>query len=503
MPILDRPAVAWTAVVYLAVMVGIGLWAARRTRSPRDFFIAGQSLGLLVTALATMSAAFSGFVFIGGPGLTYRLGTASFFICVSVGFTPALLCWTVGRRLRRLAGRGDVLTLSDAVLTRWGDRRAAGLTAVAVLVGSVAYLGAQIQALGVVLEAVFGTRAWLGEASLPVMMAVGVAVVAVYAVAGGMVAGVYTDLVQGALMMVAALGVFAVALAAGGGLDGIVASVTAADRFGPGFLDPTAGVPLWTALGFFFVFSVGTLGQPQMLHKFFMLDDPRKLRWMPLVLGGSQAVCLLLWVGLGLAVPALVAEGVLPPLAGPDEATPAFLLGVAPEWLAGLAFAGVLAAVMSTADSFLNLAAAALVRDLPRALGREARHELGRGRLAVVGLAVGAAATAWLYGDLVALLGTFAFGTLAAALAPAMGIGLAWEGVSGRTIALSVATGLGANLALELAGRLGGLPEALTGVLPSALALAASLAVLLGAGWLDRRAPAEGPPSLDAGRGAC
>lgn len=503
MPILDRPAIAWTAVVYLAVMVGIGLWAARRTRSPRDFFIAGQSLGLLVTALATMSAAFSGFVFVGGPGLTYRMGATSFLICASVGFTPALLCWTVGRRLRRLAAAPDVLTLPDVVLARWGDRRAAGLAAVAVLLGSVAYLGAQIQALGVVLEAAFGARERLGELGLPVMMLVGVVVVATYSVAGGMIAGVYTDLVQGILMMVAAVGVFAAAMTAGGGMGRIVQTIAASDRFGPAFLDPTAGAPLWTSLGFFFVFSIGTLGQPQMLHKFLMLRDPRTLRWMPLVLGGSQTVVLLIWVGLGLTVPALVAAGALPPLASPDEATPAFLLAFAPGWLAGLALAGLLAAVMSTADSFLNLAAAALVRDLPRAFGREPRHELARGRLAVVALSIGAALTAWLYGDLVALLGTFAFGTLAAALAPAMGIGLAWEGLSGRTIALSVAAGLGANLALELAGRLGSLPEALTGVLPSALALAASLAVLLGAGWLDRRAPAEGPPSLDAGRGAC
>lgn len=489
MPILDRPVVVWTAVLYLAGMIGIGLWAARRTRSSRDFFIAGQSLGLPVTALATMSAAFSGFVFVGGPGLTYRMGTTSFLICASIGFTPALLCWTLGGRLRRWAAAPDVLTLSDVVLARWGDRRAAGWVAVAVLLGSVAYLGAQIQAVGVVLDAVFGARERLGALGLPAMMLVGVAVVAAYSIAGGMLAGVYTDLVQGLLMMTAAVGVFTVGMHAGGGLGRIVETIAASDRFGPAFLDPTAGVPLWTALGFFFVFSIGTLGQPQMLHKFFMLRDPRALRWMPLVLGGSQTVVLLLWVGLGLAVPALVASGALPPLASPDEATPAFLLAFAPDWLAGLAFAGVLAAVMSTADSFLNLAAAALVRDLPRALGRESRDELTRARWVVGALSLAAAAVAWLYGDLVALLGTFAFGTLAAALAPALAVGLAWDRVGGGGIALSVASGLLANLALELAGRLGALPPTLAGVLPSAFALGASFAVLLIAGWLGSVAP--------------
>ena len=120
-----------------------------------------------------------------------------------------------------------------------------------------------------------------------------------------------------------------------------------------------------------------------MLHKFFMLDDPRKLRWLPLALGGSQILCLLIWLGVGLAVPALVAQGKLAPLASPDDAAPRFLLAFTPEALAGLVFAGILAAIMSTADSFVNLGAAALIRDLPRALGRRVarRAALGPRRL--------------------------------------------------------------------------------------------------------------------------
>jgi len=149
----------------------------------------------------------------------------------------------------------------------------------------------------------------LGPWSLAAAMAVGLVVVLFYSTAGGMVAGVYTDLFQGSLMVVAASAVFVYALRAGGGFGAIAAASAGSDRFGPAFLDPLGTVPVATALGFFFVFGVGTLGQPQMLHKFFMLDDPRKLRWMPLALGGTQILCLLIWLGVGLAVPALVAQG--------------------------------------------------------------------------------------------------------------------------------------------------------------------------------------------------
>jgi Na+/proline symporter len=260
-----------------------------------------------------------------------------------------------------------------------------------------------------------------------------------------------------------------------------------------------------TAAGFFFVFSVGTLGQPQMLHKFYMLDDPRKLKWMPAILGGSQLLCSLIWIGVGLAVPALVASGRLPALDNPDAASPSFLLGFVPPLLAGVVFAGILAAIMSTADSFVNIASAALVRDLPRALGRPVARELLLGRIATPGIAIAAGVFAWLYGDLIALLGTFAFGTFGAALAPALVVGFNWRGVTARAASASIATGLFGNLALEFLARQTFFPALprlgwlAPGVLPTAVSLAASFAVLFAVSlWDGRRCETALPADVAA-----
>jgi Na+/proline symporter len=501
---LASPAVIWIAVLYLAAVVGIGFWAARRTRSAKDFFIAGQGIGLLVTALAATSAAFSGFVFIGGPGLAYRIGLASMFICIPIGFTSGLLCWVVAKRLRLLAGVREVYTIPDMIRCRYGSRLAAGLAALAVIVGTVGYLGAQLQALGILIEAVFGTKALLGAWSLPAAMAFGTLVVLVYATAGGMVAGVYTDVFQGTLMMGAAVAVFFYALEAGGGLERMARTIAASEAFGPDHLDPLGATPLVTAAGLFFVFAVGTLGQPHMLHKFFMLDDPRKLKWMPLAIGLSQSLCLLIWLGLGLAVPALVAGGRLAPLAHPDEAAPQFLLGFAPPLLAGVVIAGILAAIMSTADSFVNIGAAAIARDLPRALGTRVADELRWGRVAGVALTTAAAIFAFHYGDLIALLGTFAFGTFAAALAPAIAVGLNWRRVTGAAASASIATGMAVNLLVEFLGRqtsFAALPKPpfVPGVVPAAAAMAASFTVLFAVTWASRRrAPAALDPAVEA-----
>ncbi|MEM7583912.1 MAG: hypothetical protein AAF560_11065, partial [Acidobacteriota bacterium] len=174
---LADPTIIVTVVIYLAIVVAIGLWAARRTHDAKDFFIAGQGIGLLVTALATMSAAFSGFLFIGGPGLTYSLGMASFFISFPVSFTAGLLCWTVAKRLRLLSEVREVFTVPDAILARYRSRWASGLAAVAVVVGTLGYLGAQLQAMGVIIESIFGTREMFGEYSLAVAMGAGLVLV--------------------------------------------------------------------------------------------------------------------------------------------------------------------------------------------------------------------------------------------------------------------------------------------------------------------------------------
>lgn len=471
MPILDRPLVMATAILYLVAVQLVGLWAAFRTHSSRDFFIAGQKVGVLVTGLATMAAAFSGFVFLGGPGLTYRLGLGSLWIVLPAGFTAHLLGWVVGRRLRLLSGIREVYTVPDAVACRFNSAAAAGLAALAVAFGSVAYLGAQLLALGVLLQSIFALD------SLGLAMLFGLVALLGYSVAGGMLAGVYTEVLQGALMLLAAVCVFVQAIHASGGWHDMLHSIASSPAFGRTFLEPLGGVTAATAFGLFFVFGVGVLGQPHVVHKFFMLDDPRKLKWMPLVLGWSQVLCLLIWFGLGLAVPALVAQGKLPALQRPDDAAPQFLLHHAPQALAGLAFAGVLAAIMSTANSLMNIGSAALVRDLPRALGRPLARELAWGRAAVPLITAAAAVVAFLHGEMIALLGTFAFGTFAAALAPTLAVGLNWSRVTSTAAIASMATGLILNVGLELLGRRASLPLQ-SGLPAAALSLAASFTVL-------------------------
>ena len=179
------------------VVVAIGAWALRRTRNARDFFIAGQRIGLTVTALATMSAAFSRLRLPrrARADLPDRRRLAVHRRAGGVHRRAAR--WALGKRLRLLAGAREIYTIPDAIAARFGRRAPAGLAAAAIVAGTVGYLGAQILALGRLIEAIFGTRALLGPWSLAAATAAGLAVVLFYSIAGGMLAGVYTDLFQG------------------------------------------------------------------------------------------------------------------------------------------------------------------------------------------------------------------------------------------------------------------------------------------------------------------
>lgn len=476
LPDLAQPAIAGVMVAYFVVVASIGAWAARRTRDARDFFVAGQGIGLVTMTIAAMSATLSGFAFIGGPGLIYTIGLGAVFIVLPLSITNAQGAWVLAKRLRLLGEVRPMVTIPDAIGARYRSPAAQGLAGVAIVIAVVGYMATNLLALGLVIDAVFGTGLATG-------IWIGTAITLAYSVAGGILAGVYTDLFQGSVMALASLLVFGLVLRVGGGIDGMSAAILAGD---PQLVGPWGRLSPLAALSFFFVFGIGALGQPHVVHKFYMLKDPLKLRWYPLLMTIAMSVTLLLFVGVGLAVKALVLRGDLPPLARPDDATPVFLLRFAPTLLAGLVFAGVAAAIMSTVNAFMSVGAAAITHDIPRWFGVRPRDELRGGRLATVAITLVAAIVAVRSGMLVALLGVFGWGLFASTLVPALALGLNWPGATRQGAIASIITGLVVTLLFETLAFL----KVFTfpaGVTATALALVASLGVFLGVSWLTRR----------------
>lgn len=482
-PGLTSPGVVAIAVGYFVVVAAIATWATRRTQSANDFFVAGAGVGLWTLAIAKMAATLSGFAFIGGPGLVYTIGIGAVFIILPGALTNALGAWVLAKRMRLLGEARGLFTVPDAIGARYRSRLAQGLAAVAVLIAVVGYVGTNLLALGFVIDAIFGTGLSMG-------IWIGTAVILAYSVGGGIMAGIYTDVFQGSVMALASAVVFVFALKSGGGMVHISRTIMAADAQ---FLGPWGRIGPMAAISFFFVFSVGSLGQPHVIHKFYMLRDPRQLKWYPLLLTVALAVTQLLYVSVGIAMKALVVSDAIAPLARADQATPQFLLHYTPTLVAGLVFSGVAAAIMATVNSFMSVGAAALTHDLPIAFGRKARDELRMGRLSTIALALLAAVVAQSSGTLVAFLGIFGWGLFGSTIVPSLAIGLNWEGATRAGAIASISAGLCITLVGETLAyfKVYGLPS---GVSVSAIALVASLLVFFVVSWFTRR---SAPGSID------
>ncbi|MEM1228055.1 MAG: sodium/proline symporter [Planctomycetota bacterium] len=434
--------------VYFLLCIVVGIWAMRKTNSSKDFFMAGRDLGIFVTSIAIFSSAMSGFGFVGGPGLVYRMGISSLWIVISTTIGYAICFFLLGRKLREWAVKRDSISLPDVIMARYDSPLAGMLTALAIVLGVLGYLATQIAAMATVLQSLLAGLTSMGEVPLVYCAVFSTTLLVFYCVTGGIIASVYTDLVQGVIMMVAAVMVFLAAIwAVDGGMVGISEILIKDD---PASISPWGSKGVFGCLSWYFVFALGVAGQPQVITKLMMTRRVEDARWtLPATIVGYM-ITAMLWIALGLAMRALVVSGAYPELAKADHAAPDFLQNFTHPILAGVVFAGLFAAIMSTADAFLNIGAAAISHDLPLAIrGREIKHELGWARIVTVVLGFLAMMLALNLGEMVALLGAFGWGTFAAALVPTVAIGLNWERATGTAACTAICTSLAINFSIK------------------------------------------------------
>ena len=449
----------------LALAVTAGLWGLRRATDASEYFAAGRRAGPLLVGIAGTAAALSAFTFVGGPGLFMVAGMGSLWMILSAPLTGALQCWAVGEPVLRVVRERGVVTLPALVGARFPGRAPRAAAAAVVAFGCVASLAVQARAAAVLGESLLAVP---GAGAAALVMAA----TALYTSLGGMRAGLLADAVQGALMAAVAVALAVAAVHAAGGPATALATLA---RLRPDLLGPFGRVPPAQAVAWLLLFGLGTCAQPHYVQKFLFLRDRSALATLPAVMTAALALTLTVWVGVALGGTALLASGAIA-VPRPDALTPAVLRHLG-SWALLLGGIGVLAALMSTAASFLNLAAAALTRDLPEALGRGAGGIVSA-RWAT--LAVAAAATAAGAGSerAIAMLAVFGWGFFTATLLPVLVLGLAWRSPGPR--AATVAMVLGAAVDLVLEALRSGLPA---GLEPGLAGAAVGVLVLVGSAW--------------------
>lgn len=428
-------------ILYFLVMFAIGYWANTRMESSKEFLVAGQTLGFFVMAIATFASIQSGFGMIGHTANTYAWGLQAIVaaaLLVPLGF--ALSWFLLGARLYRIASEHAVYSIPDVIRVRYPDRSAHMAMSIAMFVGAVAYMTTQITAMGVIVGIVFDTSVTMGAL-------IGSVVVAAYTVAGGMLAAVWTDLVQGLLMLAMSIATFVVATDSVGGWSRMIETI---EGYDPGLLQIDASQPITWVLGFVFLAVLGTAAQPQLVTKFLMLRSPSELRWGALVAAVAYAITTLFALSIGLAMRALTIEGRAPELSNIDNTTTWFLDNMTSPAFAGFVMAGLLAAIMSSASSFITIGASSLTRDLMSSLGKTMRRDLLWGRVASVFVVVCSLLFALYMSQVVFYLGAIGWAAFAAAMFAPIVLGIYWKRATGTATTVTIAFGLASNLLLTI-----------------------------------------------------
>ena len=256
-------AIKLTFLAYLVVMLGIGLYAYKRTSSSEDYFLGGRSLGPWPTALSAGASDMSGWLLLGLPGYAFAAGLESFWIAGGL-FVGTWLNWLIcAKRLRTYSIKANnALTLPDFLSTRFNDKSKLiqTISALFILLFFLFYTSSGLVAGGKLFETVFGL-------DYTYAVIIGTVCVVSYTLFGGFLAVAWTDLVQG-LMMSAAL-VIVPLVAIDGGWSELSSTLMAKN---PNLLDiwtNVSGEPL-TAIGIISLvaWGLGYFGQPHILARF-------------------------------------------------------------------------------------------------------------------------------------------------------------------------------------------------------------------------------------------
>ncbi len=427
---------AWISLIfYIGLMIGCGVLGQRRVKTADDYATARGGYGPIFLALAFTSTAASGATFLGMPALAYHFGLSNmwFMFLYPAGlYTGVLICQHAVARAGTAFGTRSIPEYLGA---KYQSEAIRILTSVYSLV-LLFYLAGQLVSGLVMFETMLGL-------SLPVALTLTTAVLAGYVVMGGAHADVFTDGVQGFLMVLLAIAVlimFLVGFGVDGSLGEVLARLAALDDNTVRTFNPSSPVTAnaWHAAAIFISFiPLGLL--PHVGNKLWALkDESQRSRFIAAAFGfGMILPCMAFGGMLGRAV---LGDALLDTAA--NDVVPVLFIHLLPAWLAALLGVGILAAIMSTADGVVVTMGQIFANDLYR-LSYAPRYQPGRspqaidrtaltiGRIATFGVLLAAAAAAWWGQNLnITLLSAIGFGGMSAAFAGPLILGILWDGVT-------------------------------------------------------------------------
>lgn len=382
-------------VVYMSAVVVIGfLFAKRANKNSGEFFLGGRSLGPWVTAMSAEASDMSGWLLMGLPGVAYWCGIAdAAWTAIGLAAGTYLNWLIVSKRLRRYSEKaGGAITLPEYFSNRFHEKKKIVMTIAAlfILIFFTVYAASCFVTCGKLFSTLFGMPyVW--------MMILGAVFVLIYTLVGGFLAESVSDFMQAIVMIIALVVIVITGTLTAGGLDAVVDNA----RSIPGFFEffgmasplDTAGNVItsssvaqnvvnnapsfggareygWLTILSTTAWGLGYFGMPQVLLRFMAIRDERELT-------RSRRIATV-WVVISLAVAVfigVVGRTLYPTqLLTSSEAENVFIVlstRLLPPLLAGFVMAGILAATISSSDSYLLIAASAFAKNIYQGIWRK------------------------------------------------------------------------------------------------------------------------------------
>ena len=373
-----------TMIAYMIAVIGIGLAFARRAnKNSEEYFLGGRSLGPWVTAMSAEASDMSGWLLMGLPGVAYWCGIAD-AAWTAIGLAVGTyINWLItSKRLRRYSEKaGNAITLPEFFSNRFHEKNKVVMTVAAlfILIFFTVYAASCLVTCGKLFSTLFGLD------YIP-MMIVGAVFVLIYTIIGGFLAESASDFMQAVVMICALVIIVVTGTAAAGGLGAVIENANSI----PGFLEffgvatPTTvdgvqqvvnGTPQFGEAASYSPLSIvsclawglGYFGMPQVLLRFMAIRTEHELTHSRRIATVWVVISLIIAVFIGVVGRVLYPDALLTE----SSAENVFILlstNLLPPLLAGLVMAGILAATISSSDSYLLIAASAFSKNIYQGL---------------------------------------------------------------------------------------------------------------------------------------
>lgn len=447
---MKNPEIFVVMLLYMCVVIGIGVYFYKRAqKNSENYFLGGRSLGPWVAAMSAEASDMSGWLLMGLPGVAYWCGLAdAFWTAIGLAIGTYVNWLIVAKRLRNYSQvAGNSITIPDFFSNRFKEKKKTllGISALFILIFFTVYASSCFVTVGKLFNVLFGF-------DYHATLIIGAVFVVAYTLIGGFLAESVSDFMQAIVMILALVAMIVVGIVNAGGFSNVIENSKNIEGFlslnqiatpetnangeqivanGSAVFGQAGGYGFLNMVSML-AWGLGYFGVPQVLLRFMAIRSSGEIK--------RSRIIATVWCVISLAAAVLigiVGRTLLPVEQSLNTASKAenILIVMSTEYLplivAGLIMAGILAATISSSDSYLLIASSSVSVNIYKGIVKKEKASdkevMWLSRITLVVIALVGVIIAWKEDSVIFTLVSFAWAGFGATFGPIMLFSLFWK----------------------------------------------------------------------------